>query len=377
MKGTFYTLLFCLASISSLAQDNPFSSINKEGQILTLSKGQYPEVHLNDSLQRIGSVVINMNTGKIHKFLDIDSVYNTFEISPTVTTRWYSTDPIEKNRAGISPYHFVYNSPIMMADPDGRDGIVVIDPVNHTVTMSTTVYLYGSVGADGTATANAYTQTFNALGNTMLVQDANDPNVKWTVKIDVKYVYDETIASMMNSGESAEIPEGANTLELRPGTYVDGATCLGCNDGYATSVPHHVFHETFHFLGFDERYVGFPILQYLGDVMSNATNYYGEKAELHIRGFHFADLLDYAIKTFGTEQESTNVVGTKTTYEWTYSEPYEYTREDGTVGMKRDAIQQQNTTIHQIDEGAIREKGTNMGTTKAEAQDKRTSVPKF
>jgi RHS repeat-associated protein len=291
--------------------------------------------------------------------------------------RWFSRDPIEKKRAGINPYHFVYNSPIMMADPDGKDGIVVIDPVNHTVTMSTTIYLYGSVGADGTATASAYNEAYKALGNTRTVQDASDPNVQWTVKVDVQYVYDEAIATMMNNGESAAIPEGSNTLRLKDGDYTDGGTCLGCNDGYSTKTPHHVFHESFHFLGFDERYIGFPIMQYLGDVMSNATNYYGESVDLHIRGFHFADLLDFAVENYGTEQGSTNVVGTKTTMETTYSDPYEYTRDDGTIGMKRDAMMTQSTKVHQIDEGAILEKGSNMGTTKAEAQDKRTSVPKF
>lgn len=127
MKGTFYTLLFCLASINVLAQDNPFSSINKEGQILTLSKGQYPEVHLNDSLQRIGSVVVNMNTGKIYKLLPVDSVYSTFEISPTVTTRWYSVDPLAAKYPDLSPYNFVANSPILFVDADGRE-IIIRDP---------------------------------------------------------------------------------------------------------------------------------------------------------------------------------------------------------------------------------------------------------
>lgn len=127
MKGTFYLLFLSLACLTAHAQDNPFSSINKQGQILTLSNGQYPEVHINDTLQRIGSVVVNMNTGKIYELLPIDSVYNSFEISPTVTTRWYSIDPLAAKYPDLSPYNFVANSPILFVDADGRE-IIIRDP---------------------------------------------------------------------------------------------------------------------------------------------------------------------------------------------------------------------------------------------------------
>lgn len=209
MKGTFYTLLFCLASINVLAQDNPFSSINKEGQILTLSKGQYPEIHLNDSLQRIGSVVINMNTGKIYKLLPIDSVYSTFEISPTVTTRWYSVDPLAAKYPELNPYNFVANSPLQYKDPDGReivptvtkaeDGTIMITlkitakMVNETIWPVVNAGHMEELKERGTA---AITEIYGISGDYISTTDEMGNKVSGPFKVNV--IVDLTVASEDN-----------------------------------------------------------------------------------------------------------------------------------------------------------------------------------
>jgi len=286
--------------------------------------------------------------------------------------RWLSIDPLEKKHAGINPYHYVYNIPTIMNDPNGEDGIVTIDPENHTVTLSTTVYLYGSVGADGNATAAAYNKIFKSLNNTREVQDPNNPEVTWTVKIDINYVYDKTIANAKNNGSNPDIPEGTNTLRLKDGSFTDGATGLGWHDGYSTKTPHHVFHESFHFLGFDERYLGYPVMAYFADVMSNASGHYlGQNKDLHIRNFHFADLLDFAIDNFGGSEGSTNVVGTKLEGEWVYGEPEQYEREDGTSSVRREAKRVSKSEEFAIDKGAVTT--PDMGVKKAEEQDKRVT----
>lgn len=102
---------------------NPFESIGKKGKMLTLSNGKYIEVEMYDSLQRIGSVVMNMNTGKIYKLLPIDTVYSESTLDPTVISRWYSIDPKASKFPYISPYASFNNNPIYFVDPTGGENI--------------------------------------------------------------------------------------------------------------------------------------------------------------------------------------------------------------------------------------------------------------
>ena len=120
-------ILFTSVAFSINAQEvNPFESIGKEGKILTLSKGKYTEVHINDSLQRIGSVIVNMNTGTIYELLNTDTLYSEATLDPTVISRWYSPDPLASKFPMASPYMFANNNPIIYNDPDGRSGELTI-----------------------------------------------------------------------------------------------------------------------------------------------------------------------------------------------------------------------------------------------------------
>lgn len=121
------TILILLATTANSQSLNPFESIGKKGKIITLSNGKYVEVYSNDSLQKIGSVVMNMNTGEVYEFLQIDTVYSEATLDPTIISRWYSIDPLASKYPGISPYVFVANMPIVAIDPDGRDIIVLSD----------------------------------------------------------------------------------------------------------------------------------------------------------------------------------------------------------------------------------------------------------
>lgn len=99
---------------------NPFESIGKKGTMLTLSNGKYIEIGMYDSLQRIGSVIVNVNTGKIYEFLPIDTVYSEATLDPTVISRWYSIDPLASKYPSLSPYAFTNNNPIWFKEVDGR-----------------------------------------------------------------------------------------------------------------------------------------------------------------------------------------------------------------------------------------------------------------
>ena len=64
------TLLCLLFSGILVAQNkNPFQSIGKKGKILTLSKGQYEELFDQDSIQQIGTALVNVRQMRVVKLL--------------------------------------------------------------------------------------------------------------------------------------------------------------------------------------------------------------------------------------------------------------------------------------------------------------------
>ncbi len=216
--------------------------------------------------------------------------------------RWLTIDSEFKKYAGINPYHFVFDSPMIFKDPDGKDAVITVDPTNHTVTLSATVYLYGNASEKS---ASLYNKAFADLNTTRKVKDANDPNITWTVKIDFNYIYDETIATALDKGESVSIPEGANKMNVTNATYTIGEAVQGHNSASSDASTHSVIHETGHMAGFDDRYIGAPYEPYIGDFMSNLANgrEYGGLVgpPLEIRDFHFVNLLDFAISNMPKE----------------------------------------------------------------------------
>jgi hypothetical protein len=112
-------------------EDNPFSSIDKKGKILTLSNGKYNEIHVYDSLQRIGSVIINRNTGKIYQLLDSNSLFNESDFDPTVTSRFYAVDPLASEYPRNSPYAFSENRAIDGVELEGLEYANVNGTLNY------------------------------------------------------------------------------------------------------------------------------------------------------------------------------------------------------------------------------------------------------
>ncbi|MET3047683.1 hypothetical protein ABXS96_14930, partial [Flavobacterium covae] len=49
-----------------------------------------------------------------------------------VVQLWLSVDPLAEKYPNVSPYVYCFNDPINVIDPDGRDGIRVIDDKNKT-----------------------------------------------------------------------------------------------------------------------------------------------------------------------------------------------------------------------------------------------------
>lgn len=118
-------LIFVLAFTSVHAQNkSPYAEIGKNVPLLTLSKGKYIETFDDDSLQRVGSVVMNIYTKKIVAFVVKDSLYH----EPDVVSRWWGVDPHAAKYPSTSPYVFCNDNPIIFVDKDGRDAILIVFP---------------------------------------------------------------------------------------------------------------------------------------------------------------------------------------------------------------------------------------------------------
>ena len=59
----------------------------------------------------------------------------------SVSSRWISVDPLAEKHYNLTPYNFVENNPMNMIDPDGQDGIKIIDTQNKTITIRAVYYV--------------------------------------------------------------------------------------------------------------------------------------------------------------------------------------------------------------------------------------------
>lgn len=193
-----------MAVICRAQVDNPFESIGKKGKILTLSNGKYVETFDYDSVQRIGSVLINIRTHKIVRLLKSESTYRKFSDNSSAS-RWWSPDPLANKFPEWSPYNFVKNNPIKFNDPDGRapEWIVGTDgkKVTHTQNADGSLTWSKNASADVQKVGNALNQTAEGKKELAALDDAKHPisikvdNVTVIQEADGNYKFGNTLTT--------------------------------------------------------------------------------------------------------------------------------------------------------------------------------------
>lgn len=243
--------------------------------------------------------------------------------------RWLSTDPLQKKYAGLTPYHFTFDNPIAFKDQDGRDGRLSIDYDKKQVTLESTIYIYGGdKNLDYTQLAAKYNEMYKSIKNSKTVKAANGE--EWTVTVNVKFVYDETLDKNMaamgiNSSDristsaTEEIRDGSgmkpgdNTVKISPTAdlgSVEGIAGQGFNEAQVSvQNPLGVIHEVLHLMGYDDRYdIPTGGSMYPGNIMNSGSM--GGMSPI-IGDYSFADLLDFALQV-SKGVSGTKVLGEKT-----------------------------------------------------------------
>lgn len=122
MKRVKYALLaaWLLTTLAALGQSkNPYKSLGKKSETLTLTQGKYEEFFDQDSIQQIGTALINVQTLKVVKLLSDEEAKNRLENEKQ--SRFLSVDPISSSYPMLTPYQFASNSPIAGIDLDGAE----------------------------------------------------------------------------------------------------------------------------------------------------------------------------------------------------------------------------------------------------------------
>lgn len=116
-------ILFCVGLFAQNSPYNPYKSIGKEAKVLTLSNGQYEEFFDRDTIEIIGSAILNTRTMRVIGFVEYDTLYSEATLEPEVVSRWLSRDPLARKYAELSPYAFAANNPVKFVDDDGKEPI--------------------------------------------------------------------------------------------------------------------------------------------------------------------------------------------------------------------------------------------------------------
>ncbi|WP_421497727.1 RHS repeat-associated core domain-containing protein [Flavobacterium columnare] len=152
------------------------------------------------------------------------------------TSLWLNIDPLAEKHPNQSPYLFCNANPIIYMDPDGRDGIRVIDDKNKTITIKAVYYVqtekstyYTTSGKmktlDGYSAKEVasmqkdYNKYLNDLG--MNVSDGEYKG--YSIKYDLQF----------KEGGTIEASEASASKEMQDGYSIGNSFSRGNGDTYS------------------------------------------------------------------------------------------------------------------------------------------------
>lgn len=258
---TLIALAFTCICCSQTKAQNPYDAIGKKTTMLTLTNGKYPEYIPYDSIQRIGSIVINVKRLTVLSFLDRDSL----NMAPEVSSRWWAPDPLTQKYAPISPYAFSLNNPILFKDADGR---VVVDANGNAITYDR--------GKDGVVkwSENA-TADVQKVGNAMLTTKFGEQAFnKWqSAKTAITIVIDKETA-----------PEDKRYAETKPNAFAEDGGGKTNADGQYESATVFFYEKNIEMNraeGSGERFAGASETETYGAVGTHEV-YHNEKKQINL-----------------------------------------------------------------------------------------------
>jgi len=196
MKRTILLLVTLLTmGIVAHAQENPFKKYGVKGEVLTLSKGKYKETFYNEEIMRVGTVLINTQTGKIVVFLESDTTGHVYRAE--ITSRFLTVDPLAEEHYNWSPYVYVLNNPMRYIDPDGR--------IERDSNGNVKFHSSGNIVSRQTVTTNGYSYTPNYNSGYVKTDKGNkvaaDKLVSVTVSKDGEVIGNFPAAHMAKVGD--------------------------------------------------------------------------------------------------------------------------------------------------------------------------------
>ena len=244
--------------------------------------------------------------------------------------RWLSLDPLIAKYPNITPYNFSKNSPNFFNDPNGMDAVITINNTGtntgNTICVKTTVILYGPNAKD--VDLKKLNESAAALGAPRTFKD--ETGKEWTITFEITFKYspeltdyakeldknsneylalelsDQNRTMSKDMKEKTGYVQGDNILRVDnsefPGS-IKGNTGQGANGGASGNWIGSLLHETFHMIGYGDRYYGMTGIyepDFFDDVVGGQLG--GPK---YIHPVHYIDLITFVRKE-GSE------VGSKT-----------------------------------------------------------------